>query len=186
MTVAEEADASTERRFSPTIWVPKSVDKLRSPTGSSNSFFWKWMWSITFKNHFFFVFMSFNTGSIFIINVRKFSEDRHWNFITMNYRTTRWLKIWIFEAAPVLSVDPGHINCAEVAVSDMVCRLLPNHGNSKVQTPLGIGPPTQSLVACLAHHVWRPSFMLVSKFNTKISMISTRYEIYDWLPIRAM
>ena len=95
----------------------------------------------------------------------------------MSYKTT-----W---AAPVLSVDPSHINSAEVAVSDMVCRLPPNRGNSKVQTPLAIGPPSQSLGACLAHHLWRPRFILVSKFNTKISMISTRYETCDWLPIRS-
>ena len=61
--------------------------------------------------------------------------------------------VCILEAAPVLSVDPSHINSAEVAVSEMVCRLPPNHGNSKVQTPLAIGPPMQSLSACLAHHV---------------------------------
>ena len=141
------------------------------------------MWSIIFKNRFF-VFMSFNTGGIFVTNVRKFSKDRHWNFITMSYRTTWWLKIGVLEAASVLSVDPSHINSAEVAVSDMVCRLPPNHGNSKVQTPLAIGPPTRSLGACLAHHVWRLSFILVSKFNTKISMVSTHYETCDWLPIR--
>ena len=96
-----------------------------------------------------------------------------------------WLKITILEATPILSVDPSHINSAEVAVSDMVCRLPPNHGNSKVQTPLAIGPPTQSLGACLAHHVWCPSFILVTKFNTKISMVSTPYETCDWLPIRS-
>ena len=129
------------------------------------------MWSIIFKNHFFFVSMSFNTGGIFVTNVRKFSEDRHWNFITMSYRTTGWLKIRILEAAPVLSVDSNHINSAKVAVSDMISWLPPNHGNSKVQTPLAIGPPTQSLGACLAHDEWRPSFILVSKFNTKISML---------------
>ena len=65
----------------------------------------------------------------------------------------------------------------------MVCRLPPKYGNSKVQTPLAIGSPTQSLGACLAHHVWHPNFILVSKFNTKISMVSTRYETCDWLPI---
>ena len=147
---------------------------------SSAEFFWqaevvkkiiqlllgKWIWSNMFKNHFF-IFMSFNTGGIFVTNVRKFSEDRHWNFITMSYRTMCWLKIRILEAALVLSVDPSHINSAEVTVSDMVCLLSPNHGNSKVQTPLAIGPPTQSLGACLAHHVWWPSFILVSRFNTK-------------------
>ena len=143
------------------------------------------MWSIIFKNHFFFVFMSLNNGGIFVINVRKFSEDRHWNFMTMSDRTTCWLKIRILEVAPVLSVDPSHINSAKVAVSDMVIRLSPNHGNSKVQTPLAIGSPTQSLDACLAHYVWRPRFILVSKFNTKISMVSTRYETFDWLPIRS-
>ena len=95
------------------------------------------------------------------------------------------MKIRILEAAPVLFVDPSHINSAEVAVSDMVYRLPPNHANSKVQTLLAIGPPTQSLGACLAHHVWRPSFILVSKFNTKISMVNTRYETCDWLPIRS-
>ena len=129
--------------------------------------------------------MSFNTGGIFVTNVRKYSEDSHWIIITMNYKTTCWLKIRILEAAPVLSVDPSHINSAEVAVSDMVCRLPPNHGNSKVQTPLAIGPPTQSLDACLAHHVWRPVFILVNKFNTKISVVSTHYEACDWLPIRS-
>ena len=129
--------------------------------------------------------MSFNTGGIFVTNVRKFSEDRHWDFITMSHRTTCWLKIRIFEAAPVLSVDSSHINSAEVAVSVMVCWLPPNHGNSKVQTPLAIGSPTQSLGACFAPHVWCPSFILVSKFNTKISMVSTRYETCDWFPIRS-
>ena len=84
----------------------------------------------------------------------------------------------------VLSVDSCHINSAKVAVSDMVCRLPLNHGNSKVQTSLAIGPPTQSLGAYLAHHVWCPSFILVSKFNTKISMVSTRYETCDGFPIR--
>ena len=144
------------------------------------------MWSIIFKNlFFFFFFMSFYTGDIFVTNVRKFSEDRHWNFITMSYRTTCWLKIRILEAAPVLSVDFSHINRTEVAVSGMVCLLPPNHGNSEVQTPFAVGPPTQSLGACFAHHVWRPSFILVTKFNTKISMVSTPYETCDWLPIRS-
>ena len=129
--------------------------------------------------------MSFNTGGIFVTNVWKFSEDRHWNFIIMSYRTPCRLKIRILEAVPVLSVDPSYINSAEVAISDMVCRLPSNHGNSKVQTPLAIGPPTQSLGACLAHNVWRPSFILVSKFNTKISIVSTRYKTWDWLPIRS-
>ena len=161
------------------------VDKLRSWTRLFNSFLGKWMRSIIFKNQFFFVFMCFNTGGIFVTNVRKFSEDRHWNFITMSYRTTCWLKIRILEAIPVLSVDPSHINKADVAVSDMVCRLPPNHGNYKFQTPLVIGPPTQSLGAYHAHHVWRPSFILVSKFNTKISLVSTLYESCDWLPIRS-
>ena len=142
------------------------------------------MRSIIFKNHFFFVFMSFNTGGIFVTNVSKFSDDRHWNF-TMSYMTTCWLKFRILEAAPVLSVDPSHINSAEVAVSDMVCQLPPNQGNSKVQTPLAIGPPTQSLGACLAHHLWRRRFILVSKFNTKISMVNMCYETCDWLPIRS-
>ena len=89
--------------------------------------------------------------------------------------------IW---GCPFLSVDSSHINSSEVAVNDMVCRPPPNYGNSKVQTPLAIGPPTQSLGACLAHHVWHPSFILVSKFNTKISMVSRRYETCDWIPIR--
>ena len=66
----------------------------------------------------------------------------------------------------------------------MVCRLPPNHGNSKVQTPLVIGTPAQSLGACLANHVWHPSFILVSKFNTKINIVSMLYETCDWLPIR--
>ena len=132
-----------------------------------------------------FLFISFNTGGIFVNNVRKFSEDRHRNFITLSYRTTCWLKIRILDAVPVLSVDPCHINSAEVAVSDMVCRLPPNHGNSKIQTPLATGPPTQSLRAFLANHVWRPSFILVRKLNSKISMVSTRYETCDWLSIRS-
>ena len=189
MPVVEEADASTVREeffflqsgcqeFGRALWQAVFVNKI------IQLLLGKWMWSIIFKNHFF-VFMSFNTGSIFVTNVRKFSEDMHWNFITMSYRTTWWLKIRIFEAALVLSVDLSHINSAEVAVSDMVCRLPPNHGNSKVQTPLAIGPPTQRLGACLAHHVWRPNFILVSKFNTKINMVSTCYETYDWLPIRS-
>ena len=127
--------------------------------------------------------MSFNTGGMFVTNVRKFSEDRHWNFITKSYRTTCWLRIRILEAIPVLSVDPSHINSVEVAVSDMVCRLPPNHRNSKVQTPLAIGPLMQSLGACLVHHVWRPNFILVNKLNTKICIVSTRYETCDWLPI---
>ena len=115
------------------------------------------------------------------------------------------MKIRILEAVPVLSVDPSteiavsDMFCfvfipvtwfffypsAEVAISDMVFQLPLNHANSKVQTPLAIGPPTQSLSACLAHHVWCPSFILVSKFNTKISMVRTRYETCDWLPIRS-
>lgn len=44
-------------------------------------------------------------------------------------------------AASVLLVDPSHINSAEVAVSDMVCWLPPNHGISKLQTTLlAFGP----------------------------------------------
>ena len=43
----------------------------------------------------------------------------------------------------------------------------------------------QSLGACVAHHMWCPSFILVSKFNTKLSMISMRYETCDRLPIRS-
>ena len=90
-----------------------------------------------------------------------------------------------FDSAPVISVDPRHINSAEGAVSNMVCRLPPNHGNSKVQIPIAIGFSTQSLAAWLAHHAWRPSFILASKFNTKISIVSTRYETCDWLSIRS-
>ena len=42
---------------------------------------------------------------------------------------------------PVLSVDPIQITNAEVAVSVMVFRLPPKHGNSKLQTTLlAIGP----------------------------------------------
>ena len=187
MPVAEEADASTVREefflqsgcqlYGRALWQAEVANKI------TQLLLGKWMWSIIFKNHFFFVFMSFNTGGIFVTNVRKFSDDRYWNFIPMSYRTTCWLKIMIFEVVPVLSVDPSHINSAEVAISDMVCRLPPNHWNFKVQTPLAIGPPTQSLGACLAHHVWRPSFILVSRFNTKISMVSTRYETCAGLPI---
>ena len=102
----------------------------------------------------------------------------------MSNRTTCRFTIRILEAGSVLSVDPSDINNAEVAVSDVVFRLPPNHENSKVQTSFAIGPPTQSLGACLAHPVWCPSFILVSKFNTKISTVSTRYETCDWLPIR--
>ena len=56
--------------------------------------------------------------------------------------------------------------------------------NDKAQTPLVIGSPTQSLAACFAHHVGRPSFILVTKFNAKITMVSTFYETCHWLPIR--
>ena len=103
------------------------------------------------------------TGDIFVTNVRKFFEDRRRNFITMSYRTTYWLRIRILEAVPVLSVDRSHVNSAEIAVSDMVCRLPRNHGNSKVQTPLAIGPPTQSLGACLAHQALSWSASLIPK-----------------------
>ena len=101
---------------------------------------------------------------------------------------TGWRADWrsgYLRLSRFFSVDPSHIKSAGVAVGDMVCRLPPNHGNSKVQTPLATGPPTQSLGACLAHHVWRSIFILVSKFNTKISMVSTHYETCDWLPIRS-
>ena len=80
------------------------------------------------------------------------------SLLTMSYRTTWWLKIRILEAAPVLSVDPSHINSAEVAKFRLLLPLV--HPRS----------------ACLAPHVWRPSFILVSKFNTKISMVIMRYE----------
>ena len=67
----------------------------------------------------------------------------------------------------------------------MVCQPLPNHRNSKFQTTLlALGPTTQILGACLAYHVWRPSFILVTKFHTKISMVSTLYETCDWIPVR--
>ena len=163
----------------------ESVDNQRSRTRSFNSLWENGCGASSSRTNFLFIFMSFNTGGIFITNVRKFSEDRLWNFNTISYRKTCWLKIRILETAPVLSVDPSHINSAEVAVSDMVCWLPLNHRNSKVQTPLAIRLPTQSLGACLAHRVWCPSFILVSKFNTKISMVSTRYETCDWLPIRS-
>ena len=55
----------------------------------------------------------------------------------------------------------------------------------KAPTPPVIGPPKQSLSACFAHHVWRPSFILVTKFNAKITMVRTFYETCHWLPIRA-
>ena len=150
MPVAEEADASTVREeffflqsgcqlFCRDRWQTEVVNKIiRLLLG-------KWMWCIIFKNHFFFVFMSFTTGGIFITNVRKLSEDRHWDFITMSYWKTCWLKIRILEATSVLSVDPSH--SAEVTVSDMVFRLPPNYGNSKVQTTLAIGPPCTPCVA---------------------------------------
>ena len=173
--------ALTERVFSFNLDAnssAESVDKLRSRTRSFNSF-WENRCGASSSRTTSSSSSSFNTGGIFVTKVRKFSEDRHWNFITMSY----WLKIRILEAVPVLSVDPSHINNAEVAVSDMVCRLPPNHGNSKIQIPLAIGPPTQSLGAYLAHYMWRPTFILVSKLNTKISMVSTRYETCDWLPI---
>ena len=177
--------ALSERRFVPfnqdANSSAESFDKLRTRTRSFSSF-WKNGWGASSSRT--------TSSSSSCPSTQKaasslmFSEDRHWNFITMSYRTTCWLKISILEGAPVFSVDPSHINSAEVAVIDMVCRLPPNPANSKVQTLLAICPPTQSLGACLAHHVWPPSFILVSKFNTKISMVCTRYETCDRLPIR--
>ena len=124
ISVAVEGDASTVR---------EGVLFLK---------FGKKEWIIIVKNHF--LFILFNTRGAFLTNVRKFSKDRYWNFIAMSYYLTMcWLKIRILEAAPVLSVDPSQINNAEVAVRAMVCRLPPNHGNSKLQTTLiAIGPTT--------------------------------------------
>ena len=190
MSVAEGADASNLRKefFSFNLYAnssSESFDKLRSRTRLFNSFWGKWMWSIIIRTT--------SSSSSCSSTLEAYSSLMSGSSpkigsgisITMSYRTTCWLKIRILEAAPVLSDDPSHINSAEVAASNMVCRLPPNHGNSKVQTPLAISPPMQSPCVCLAHHVCCPSFILVSKFNTKISMLSTRYETCDWLPIRS-
>ena len=45
----------------------------------------------------------------------------------------------------------------------------------KVHTSLVIDPPTQSLGACFALHVWRPRFILVTKLNAKIAIVSIFY-----------
>lgn len=84
-----------------------------------------------------------------------------------------WLRIRILEATPVLSVDPNHRYNAEIAVSTIVCQIPPNHENYKLQTTLlGLGPLMQILGACFAYHVWHRSFILVTNFNTKISMVA--------------
>ena len=97
------------------------------------------------------------------------------------------MKIRILEAALILSVDTIYINSVEVTASDMVFGLPPNHRNYKAQTVFAIGPPlgppTQNLGACLAYHVCCPRFILVTRFNTKISMVSMPYE--TWLPLRS-
>ena len=90
-----------------------------------------------------------------------------------------WLKIRILEATPVLSADPSHINSAEVAVSDMVCRLpLNQSSDSSCRWSTHAESWCMPCTPCMAPN-------LVSKFNTEISMISTRYETCDWLPIRS-
>ena len=69
------------------------------------------MWSIIIKNNFFFFFIFWNTGGIFITDVRKFSKDRYWNFITVSYRMTcadsrsGYLRLlWFFLLIPVTSI----------------------------------------------------------------------------------
>ena len=168
----------TVRQRTSTSW-DRELDHL-TPFG-------KTMWSIITKNHFFFFFFFLlNTGGMFVTNIRKFSKDRYWNFITMSYRTICWLKIRILEAAPVLPVNPSHINStAEVTVNATVCWLPPNHGSSKLQTTLlALGPLMQTLGACLAYHVWHKNFFLISKFNIKISKVSTLYKTCDWTPVK--
>ena len=32
--------------------------------------------------------------------------------------------------------------------------------------------------------MWRPSFILVAKFHSKICIVSTLYELCDWIPVR--
>ena len=186
MPVAKEADANSVREeiFPFNLDAnscAESVDQLRSWTRSFNYFWENGIWSIIFKNHFFSVFMSFNPGGIFVTNARKLSEDRHWNFITMSYRTTCWLKIRILKAAPVLSIDPSQINSSEVAVSDMVCRLPPIPWEfQSSDSPCHCSTLAES--RCMP---CTPGIILVSRFNTKISMVSTRYETCDWLSIRS-
>ena len=159
----------------------EDFDKLRLQTRSFSSFLEKGCGASSLRTTSSSSSSSGNTEGIFITDVRKFSKDRYGNFITVSYRTMCWFKIRILEAASVLSVDPGHINSTEVAVSDMVCWLPPNHVNSKLQTTLlAFGPLMQRLSAWLAYHVWCPSFILVTKFNTKIRMV--RHALWNlWL-----
>ena len=124
MPAVEEADASIVREevFFPSVWMPIVRQSPLITWGRKldhSTPFGKMDVKHYLQEHFFFVFMSFNTGGIFVTNVKKFSEDRHWNFITMSYRTTCWLKIRILEAVPVLSVDPNHNNSSEVAVGSL-------------------------------------------------------------------
>ena len=143
MPVAEVADASTVREeVFPLIWMPKVRQSPLTSWGHELDHSTPFR-EIDVEHHFqepLLLLYVLQHWRHFVTNVRKFSESRHRNFITMSYRTTCWLKIRILEAAPVLSVDPSHINSAELAVSDMACLLPPNHRNSKVQIPLAIGP----------------------------------------------
>lgn len=133
------------------------------------------MWNIIVKNHFFFIIF-WNTVEIFVTDVRKFTKDKYW--ISSHRATGR-------SAASVLSVDPSHINSPEVEVSDMICHLPLSHRNSKFQiTLLAFSPLTQILGAWLPYHVWFPSFIPVTKFNTKIRMVMTLCENCDLIPVR--
>lgn len=95
--------------------------------------------------------MFVNTGGYFIADVRRFSEGM----------ITKLSKLRILESVPVFSVNPNHLIRSSIAVSCMICRFTPNHGNVKPQT-------IQILAVCFAYYVWHQCFIAVTRFNTKV------------------
>ena len=143
------------------------------------------MWSIIAKIRFFILLALLRSGRIVITIFRNYFIDRDWAFIRVSNRTTCWYKIGVLENFTVLSINPSHINGAKIAVWDMISGLSPYHGYSKLYTGLlTFAPLTQTFSAWLAHHMRGPSFVLVTKFHTKIGMISFLYKSCDWIPTR--
>ena len=145
----------------------------------------KRMWTIIAKIRFFILLALLSWSRTVITIVKKHYIDGYWAFIRVSNRSTCWFKIRLLENFTILSVNPSHINSAKIAVRDMVFGLSPYHGYSKFLTSLlTFTPLTQAFSAWLAHHVRSPSFVLVTRFHTKIGMESLLYESCDSIPIR--
>lgn len=113
----------------------------------------------------------------------KHLQRQELQFFTVSYIMMSWLNTRMLEVASVFSVDHSHINSTKAAVSGMAWSLPVNHGIFKLQTTIiAFGPPTQIFGAWPLYCLWRPSFILVTKFNDKISIVSMFYDTSNLVP----